>query len=209
MNKGIGPKSASFAFHTFPQMETKRFILRKTEERDARDLFELYSEKEVLKYTPLPPFSSEDEAWHEMNWHLEIFTQQIGIRWLIEERRTGKVIGTCGFLHYLKEYGCAEIGYDLALSYWRRGVMSEVAAPILAFGFNSMNLNRIEAKVHPANAASIGLLSKLGFKQAGELREYEMGEGSLMNLLVFSILHKAFSVLQMQQAPFTKDVYNV
>ncbi|HTG72083.1 MAG TPA: GNAT family protein [Candidatus Udaeobacter sp.] len=189
--------SISFSFHAFPQMETDRFILRKTEERDTRDLFELYSEEEVLKYTPLLPFTAEAEAWHEMNWHLEIFTQQIGIRWLIEEKCSGRVVGTCGFLHYLKEHGHTEIGYDLAPSYWRRGIMSEVAAPILAFGFNSMKLNRIEAKVDPANAASIGLLTKLGFKQAGELREYEIEEGNFVELLVFSMLRNEFSVLQM------------
>lgn len=196
--------SALFSFHAFPQMETDRFILRKTEGRDTRDLFELYSEEKVLKYTPLFPFSAEDEAWHEMNWHLEIFTQQIGIRWLIEEKRSGKVIGTCGFLHYLKEYGRTEIGYDLAPSYWRRGIMSEVAAPILAFGFNSMKLNRIEAKVDPANVASIGLLTKLGFKQAGELREYKTEEGNSIELLVFSMLRKQFSVLHLQEAPYRK-----
>lgn len=201
--------SVSFSFHAFPQMETDRFILRKTEERDTRDLFELYSEEEVLKYTQLLPFSAEDEAWHEMNWHLEIFTQQIGIRWLIEEKRSGKVIGTCGFLHYLKEYGHTEIGYDLAPSYWRRGIMSEVAAPILAFGFNSMKLNRIEAKVDPANAASIGLLTKLGFKQAGELREYEIEEGNFIELLVFSMLRKEFSVSICSRHPIANDAYNV
>lgn len=189
--------SESFSFHAFPQMETDRFILRKTEERDTRDLFELYSEEEVLKYTPLLPFSAEEEAWHEMNWHLEIFTQQIGIRWLIEEKRSGRVVGTCGFLHYLKEQGHTEIGYDLAPSYWRKGIMSEVAVPILAFGFNSMKLNRIEAKVDPANVASIGLLTKLGFKQAGELREYEIEKGNFVELLVFSMLRNEFSVLQM------------
>lgn len=197
MNKGAGPKSATFSFHAFPQMETDRFNLRKTEKRDTRDLFELYSEEEVLKYTPLVPFSAENEAWHEINWHLEIFTQQIGIRWLIEEKRSGKVIGTCGFLHYLKEQGCTEIGYDLAPSYWRRGIMSEVAAPILAFGFNSMKLNRIEAKVDPANQASIGLLTKLGFKQTGEFREYEIEEGNFIEILVFSMLRKQFSVLHL------------
>lgn len=201
--------SVSFSFHAFPQMETDRFILRKTEERDTRDLFELYSEEEVLKYTQLLPFSAEDEAWHEMNWHLEIFTQQIGIRWLIEEKRSGKVIGTCGFLHYLKEYGHTEIGYDLAPSYWRRGIMSEVAAPILAFGFNCMKLNRIEAKVDPANAASIGLLTKLGFKQAGELREYEIEDGYFIELLVFSMLRKEFSVSICSRHPIANDAYNV
>lgn len=182
----------SYSFQVFPLMETERFILRKTEERDTKDLFELYSNEDVVKYTPLLPFTEEAEAWQEMNWHREIFAQQIGIRWLIEEKSTGKVIGTCGFLHYLKEYARTDIGYDLAPSHWRKGIMSEVAAPIIAFGFNSIKLYGIEAKVDPANDASIGLLTKLGFKQAGDVKEYEIEKGMFVELLVFSLLRKEF-----------------
>ncbi|WP_141506180.1 GNAT family N-acetyltransferase [Paenibacillus luteus] len=183
----------SFLFQTFPRMETERFILRKTEERDIRDLYELYSSEEVVRYTPLLPFAAEEEAWHEMNWHCEIFAQQVGIRWLIEEKRTGKVIGTCGFLHYLKEYGLTEIGYDLSPSYWRSGIMSEVARPILAFAFRDMGLQRIEAKVDSENEASIGLLTKLGFKLENELREYEFEKGQHIELMIFYMLRKQFS----------------
>jgi ribosomal-protein-alanine N-acetyltransferase len=190
----------SFSFQTFPNMETDRFILRKTEVRDVLDLFELYSDDDVVKYTPLLPFSAEDEAWQEMNWHLEIFAQQIGIRWLIEEKSSGKVIGTCGFLHYLKEHARTDLGYDLAPSYWRKGIMSEVAAPIIAFGFNSMKLHCIEAKVDPSNAASISLLSKLGFKQDSQLREFEIENGNFIELLVFSMLRKEFIISQTLQA---------
>jgi len=186
----------SFSFQTFPRMETERFILRKSEERDVLDLFELYSDDDVVKYTPLLPFSAENEAWQEMNWHLEIFAQQIGIRWLIEEKCSGKVIGTCGFLHYLKEHARTDLGYDLSPSYWRKGIMSEVAAPIVAFGFNSMKLHCIEAKVDPSNAASISLLCKLGFKQDSQLREFEIENGDFIELLVFSMMRKEFDISQ-------------
>lgn len=180
-------------FQVFPRLETERFILRKTEERDAGDLFELYSDEQVVTYTPLSPFSTQEDAWQEMNWHWEIFAQQIGLRWVIEEKCSGKMIGTCGFLNYLKEHGLTEIGYDLAPSFWGRGIMTEVAAPILAFGFHSMKLNRIEAKVDPANEASIRLLSKLGFGQESELREYECEKGKFIKLSIFSLLRKEFS----------------
>lgn len=187
----------TFSFQTFPRLETERFILRKSEERDVADLYELYSDPEVVRYTPLLPLSDHDEAWQEMNWHLEIFAQQVGIRWLIEDKFSGKVIGTCGFLHYVKEYARTEIGYDLAPGYWRKGVMSEAAAPILAFGFECMKLHCIEAKVDPANMASIGLLAKLGFKQDSELREYELEEGHVVELLRFSMLRKEYRLFHM------------
>jgi ribosomal-protein-alanine N-acetyltransferase len=182
--------AASFSFQAFPRLETQRFILRKTEERDIPDLFELYSNEEVIRYTPLLPFSTLEEARQEMNWHLEIFTQQLGIRWMIEEKSTGKVIGTCGFLHYVKEYGVCELGYDLSSSYWRSGIMSEVAAPIVAFGFQSLELRRIGAKVEPANEASIKLLTKLGFLLSGELQEYEDKQGQNIRLYLFSLTRK-------------------
>lgn len=183
-----------FSFQVFPRMETQRFILRKTEERDIPDLFELYSNPEVVRYTPLLPFSTLEEARHEMNWHLEIFTQQLGIRWMIEDKETGKVIGTCGFLHYVKEYSLSELGYDLSPSYWRSGIMSEVAVPILAFGFRSMQLHRIDAKVEPENEASIRLLTKLGFMLDGELQEYEVEKGQFIELYLFKLLSKQFSI---------------
>ncbi|MEV5028767.1 GNAT family N-acetyltransferase [Paenibacillus sp. LPE1-1-1.1] len=182
----------AFSFQTFPRLETERFILRKSEERDVADLYELYSDSEVVKYTPLLPLSDQAEAWQEMNWHLETFALQVGIRWLIEDKLTGKVIGTCGFLHYEKEYARTEIGYDLAPGYWRKGIMSEVSAPILAFGFDCMKLHCIEAKVDPANTASIGLLAKLGFRQDSELREYEFEQGQVVELLQFSMLRKDY-----------------
>lgn len=195
MEKGVEWMGASFSFQTFPRIETDRFILRKTEQRDVHELFELYSNDDVVKYTPLLPFSAEDEAWQEMNWHLEIYALQIGIRWIIEEKSSGKVIGTCGFLHYLKEHARTDLGYDLSPSYWRKGIMSEVAAPIIAFGFNSMKLHCIEAKVDPSNTASINLLCKLGFKQDSQPREFEFEDGNFIELLVFTMLRKEFELL--------------
>ncbi|WP_246096441.1 GNAT family N-acetyltransferase [Paenibacillus sinopodophylli] len=181
-----------FSFEFFPRMETERFILRKSEERDITDLYELYSDQEVIKYTLLQPFLDHNEARQEMNWYHEIFEQQIGIRWLIEDKATGKMIGTCGFLHYVKEYARSEIGYDLVPAYWRRGIMSEVAAPIIAFGFDTLQLHCIEAKVDVVNAASIGLLSKLGFKQDRELIEYEFEAGQFIELLHFAMLRRDY-----------------
>lgn len=188
--------SAMFSFDAFPRLETDRFILRKTEEKDIADLYELYSDPEVVKYTPLHPLIDLDEARQEMNWHVEIFEQQVGIRWLIEDKASEKIIGTCGFLHYVKEYARTELGYDLAPAYWRCGIMSEVAAPIIAFGFNSMHLHCIEAKVDAANAASIGLLAKLGFKPDSELKEYEFEKGQYIELLHFSMLRKEYRQLR-------------
>nr|WP_154887746.1 GNAT family protein [Paenibacillus xylanexedens] len=177
-----------FTFDTFPQIETERFVLRAATDSDSGDLLALYSDETVVEYMPFTPFESEQDALDEMSWYKKIFKQQTGLRWMIEDKQSHQVIGTCGYLEYEEQHHRAEIGYDLLSSCWGKGVMTEVARAVLEFGFNQMQLNKIEAKVDPGNEASIRLLHKLGFQQEGLLRQHEFEKGRYVDLAVFSKL---------------------
>ncbi|CAM4406505.1 GNAT family N-acetyltransferase [Paenibacillus xylanexedens] len=180
--------SEQFRFDLFPLIQTERFILRSAEAGDSHDLLALYSDEAVVQYMPFTPFESVEDAQSEMNWYTKIFKEYTGLRWMIEDRETRKVIGTCGFLNYEDVHNRAEIGYDLRSSFWGRGVMTEVAHAVLHFGFTCMQLNKIEAKVEPENEASIRLLHKLNFQQEGVLRQHEFEKGRYIDLAVFSKL---------------------
>src|SRR5438309_2665903 len=71
--------------------------------------------------------------------------------------------------------GCAQTGN---LGYWtgaphaRQGYMSAAVGCLLPFAFQTLRLHRIEAACIPANAASIRLLEKSGFRREGFAREY-------------------------------------
>jgi len=179
-------------FANFPTFETKRFILRRAVVNDCHDLFDLYSDEEVTRYLPLTPFISIDNAIDELNWYDTIFKEQSGLRWVIEEAESKKVIGTCGFLNYEKEHHRIEIGYDLKPSYWGKGVMKEALQCIIHFAFTTMKMNKIEAKVEPANQASIKLLEKLNFYKEGVLRQHELEKGKYVDLAILSILRSEY-----------------
>jgi RimJ/RimL family protein N-acetyltransferase len=55
-----------------------------------------------------------------------------------------------------------EIAYRLPQASWGRGIASEAAARLLAFGFQERGLERIVAVTHPENQASQRVLKKLG-----------------------------------------------
>ncbi|MGE7674474.1 GNAT family N-acetyltransferase [Lysinibacillus sp. NPDC094403] len=188
--------STHFTFTDFPVLETDRFILRKAQENDCFDLFELYSNESVVKYIPLEPFNSEEDTKSEMIWYEKIFEDQSGLRWVIEEPATKKVIGTCGFLNYEKAHNRLEIGYDLIPSYWRKGIMKETLSTIIHFAFTKMKVNKIEAKVDPENISSVKLLEKLNFCQEGMLREHEFEKGKYVDLVIFSILKREYNNLK-------------
>jgi [ribosomal protein S5]-alanine N-acetyltransferase len=181
-----------FTFKDFPVLQKERFILRKAQENDRFDLFELYSDETVVKYIPLEPFNSVEDTKDEMDWYEKIFEDQSGLRWVIEEPATQKIIGTCGFLNYEKAHNRIEIGYDLIPSFWGKGVMKETLSAIICFAFTKMNINKIEAKVDPENKSSIRLLEKLSFFQEGMLREHEFEKGKYVDLVIFSILKREY-----------------
>ena len=58
----------------------------------------------------------------------------------------------------------------------------------LSWGFRVMELNRIEAQVHPNNERSIGLLKRLGFVEEGRLRQAALWGNQYHDMLQYSLL---------------------
>ena len=70
--------------------------------------------------------------------------------------------------------------------------MSEAIAAVLRYGFQEMNLNRIEAIIDPANTSSVQLLEKIKFVREGLLREYDLGQNGFDDVYMYSILKRDY-----------------
>lgn len=178
----------------FPQLETERLILRELRYTDVEAVHRYLSNPEVTRYlaTQSPRF---EETQYLVNFLISLFERDEGFRWGITLKSgdaAGRVIGTCGYHAWAKDHFRAEIGYELAGDYWGRGIMAEAIEALLAFGFEEMALNRIEAMVLVGNKASAGFLEKLGFQQEVLLREYEFVRGKFRDVLLFSLLSKDY-----------------
>lgn len=57
-----------------------------------------------------------------------------------------------------------ELGYWLAEPYWGMGIMTEAIKQIVAYGFQSFDINRIFARPFGTNKASQRVLEKAGFE---------------------------------------------
>lgn len=73
---------------------------------------------------------------------------------------------------------------------WGKGYIKEVLKAIIGYGYEVMNLNRIEAVVYPENKASIKSLINQGFKKEGLLEEYAFFRNVYQDLIMFSLLKK-------------------
>lgn len=86
----------------------------------------------------------------------------------IFEKSTDKLIGNIALTEVLRGalQSCI-IGYYLDLEHNGKGYMTEAVKLAVRFGFDELNLHRIEAGVMPHNIRSMRVLEKAGFHKEG------------------------------------------
>jgi [ribosomal protein S5]-alanine N-acetyltransferase len=87
--------------------------------------------------------------------------------------------------------GCAQagnLGYWMGAAYSRQGYMTAAVKLVVPFAFETLRLHRVEAACIPANAASIRLLEKTGFRREGFAREYLCIDGAWQDHLLYARL---------------------
>jgi [ribosomal protein S5]-alanine N-acetyltransferase len=176
----------------FEILETERLILKKVTPEVYTYIFENLSEAEIKKQFGL--ISDEDFIKEKMKSQGGYTTyDRTVLSFLLVLKNNNETIGKSGYHNWYKDHRKAEIGYVLHKDEnKRKGYMSEALRAILDYGFNSMNLNRIEACIGPANIASQNLIKKCGFTQEGYLRQHYIREGEIQDSLIFSILKEEY-----------------
>ena len=180
----------------FPILETDRLILRQVTKDDANSLLKYLSDKDVMRYVGLEPFKSIDDALDEISWYKSMLEKRTGIRWGITLKDQGEVIGSCGFLNVVSQHYRSEIGVELSREHWGKGIASEAFEAVIRYGFEQMNLQRIEALIEPPNIPSQKLAERQGFIREGLLRSYEYTCGKFDDLYMYSLLNQEFNVKQ-------------
>ena len=165
------------ANNTLQTIDIDRIMLRRIGYFDSRDIFDIFSSEETMKYYGMFPFTKVEEALKLIDYFSNSISENTALRWGIELKSENKLIGTCGFHSWNKKHKRAEIGYELNKEYWHKGYMLEALPEIIKYGFETMELNRIEALIYPENEASQKSIEKLGFIKEGLLEEYCLYRG--------------------------------
>jgi RimJ/RimL family protein N-acetyltransferase len=117
----------------------------------------------------------------------------VNICFRIEKK--GKVIGQACIKNIKWINHKAELSVFIGRSEHGRGYGTEALKAIIAYGFNRLNLYRLEAEVIENNAASVKMIKGQGFKEEGRLREAKFVNGTYYDLLRFGMLKREFEAL--------------
>jgi ribosomal-protein-alanine N-acetyltransferase len=172
----------------FEEIHTGKLILRKLTQECFDYIHSELTQNEQLKILGL---KTNEELLKEKEKYkngLSSYNKKFLYYQLID-KNTKEIIGWCGFHTWYTDHNRAEIGYGLFDdNYKGQGIMSEVLALIVSYGFKVMNLERIEAFVDPTNTPSIKLLKRMSFKEEGLLKHHYFYNNRMEDSIVFALL---------------------
>jgi len=148
----------------FPQLETKRLILRKISPADAQDIFAMRADERMHLFTDTLP----DETTHQTAAYIEKMNSGVeanrSIIWAMQHRQAQKVIGTISLWDFQIENASAELGYGIIPEYQGQGLMKEALLQVCAYGLGTLGLRQLFAYTEENNQASIRLLETCNFR---------------------------------------------
>lgn len=174
------------------KIETKRLIIRKFTQGDLEDFYEYAKDLDVGPHAGWKPHESIEES----KQILQMFMESGDSEWAIELKEEHKLIGSFGVHNDKKRLypQAKEIGYVLGKAYWHQGYMQEAVKGMLAFLFNSTNVNIVSVSHFPGNNRSHHVIEKMGFHYEGLARRtYPLYNGKIADEHMFSMTKEEYA----------------
>lgn len=152
-------------------LRTERFVLRPFEDADAQPLLAMRKDPEAIRYWGGEPMRTLADARREIDTIRGWVADERVAYWVIQAHDAPLMLGHVTLFHLDKINRRAELGFFVAREHWGQGIATEACHAVVAHAFGTMEFHRLEADVDPANAPSLALLRKLGFREEGLFRE--------------------------------------
>jgi ribosomal-protein-alanine N-acetyltransferase len=142
--------------------------IRRLEERDLTELYALESDPEVKRFMGGPVPKPSDQWIAGMREILPV----CGVLSILATDKL-RLAGIATLGHYMADTStrCRELTILIAKAFWGRGLGEEASRLLMPAAFSELRADRVVVNVHPENRASLKLAAKLGFAQAGVIRE--------------------------------------
>ncbi|MBK6516418.1 MAG: GNAT family N-acetyltransferase [Polyangiaceae bacterium] len=167
--------------------------LRAPRDDDAQAIFELYEDREAVRFGFSPPMASLDDARALIEQIRKLAQNKTIFHFCAALSGEDRVIGHATLFAVQRESRRAEVGYSALRSRWGRGLGTRIVGALIHLAFGPLDLLRLEADVDPRNAASLRVLEKHGFLREGYARERWVQQGELADGVLLALLRREWA----------------
>jgi RimJ/RimL family protein N-acetyltransferase len=148
---------------------TERLILRPPTRNDFEDCAMLWADPDVVRYIGGKPFTRE-ETWSRLTRYVGHWALQGYGFWTLRERDTGRYVGEVGLADFKRKLnpsfdGAQEMGWVVSTWAQGKGYSTEAVRAALAWNEARFAKARIVCMIDPANAPSLRVAEKCGFRE--------------------------------------------
>ncbi|MEP7215880.1 MAG: GNAT family protein [Anaerolineaceae bacterium] len=161
--------------------------LRAREPGDEPLLYQWFNDPEVTQHLSLryPLSHAQEKEFIESAQRIGYNSATFGVETVVE----GRLIGGVGFERVSPENRNAILGIAIGdKSFWNGGYGSDAMRVLCRFGFEMMNLHRIELEVFAENVRAIHVYEKVGFRMEGTRRQAVFKFGRYQDIHVMGLL---------------------
>ena len=172
-----------------PVLENERALLTPLTEADIEALRPIAREAALWTYG-LTDLTVEGELEKYVHSALNDMDNGTAMAWIITDKTSGAIAGCTRLAEISVKDLRGQIGWTwIGAAFQGTGLNRAVKSAILTFGFDTLNLNRIELKADERNIQSRKAMLKIGAREEGTLRQHmRTHDGYLRNTVFYSIL---------------------
>lgn len=170
-----------------PILETERLRLTPLAADDARHIFPLMRDAEVMAFWDMPESDDPDVVANIVAGQVAEMDEGKAVYWALRPLADDRFIGTCDLSEIDRRHKRAEVGFMLGRDAWGQGYALEAMRAVLHYAA-TRGLRRLLARTHLGNRRSDSLLEKLGFEEEGLLRGHVLRDGERRDCRLFGLL---------------------
>ncbi len=174
-------------------IETERLVLRRFEYTDNEAMLKNWvADEKIQSLYSEPVYSTIAEVKGLLDKYIGSYEREDYYRWAVIEKASGECIGQIAYFLVDSKNHFAEIEYCIGAEFQCKGYATEATKAVIAFGFNEMNLHKVQICTKTINAPSKRVIEKCGFTYEGTLRDYFFMNGEYVGRHYFSILRSEY-----------------
>jgi [ribosomal protein S5]-alanine N-acetyltransferase len=171
------------------ELETGRLLIREMRASDADDFLRYRQQEDYWRHAPIEPPTLDSIAASVNGWiQNQDQNPRTAYNLAVIDKRSDQLVGDAGLFVRSIRSRQGEIGWGVVSNRAGQGLATEIGEALLRLAFDTLSLHRVFAQCRLGNLASRRIMTKLGMREEGVLRENVLARGEWWSSAQSSIL---------------------
>jgi RimJ/RimL family protein N-acetyltransferase len=185
-------------------IKTSRLVLKPHRLENVQKLNEWENDPRLIYYNDDQPEPYQRQSLEETTRYIQRHLEggnSSSIHYAIHTIDEDQFIGY-GMIAFIDRYNrSCRLGITIGeVSQWGKGFAKEALQAVIAYCFETLEMNRIGAEIYSINTRSVALFEHLGFTREGVIRQCIYKRGKFIDEYVYGLLREEWNNLTFSSA---------